>query len=128
MLETKEQKQTLLGAGVLVLILAIITLTSRPDFLLKELLPKDNANQNVLDAQRYLQYLESLKVDRQASLALFQKILTEEDIKKEVEGELEVNQTIIEPMIDASKLAKSAQSGRQAVLDYLAKLTGSSLN
>ena len=128
MLETKEQKQTLLGAGVLVLILAIITLTSRPDFLFKEPLPKDNANQNVLDAQRYLQYLESLKVDRQASLALFQKILTEEDIKKEVEGELEVNQTIIEPMIDASKLAKSAQSGRQAVLDYLAKLTGSSLN
>lgn len=128
MLETKEQKQTLLGAGVLVLILAAITLASNPNFRYKEPPASQNLNSGAVDAQKYLQYVQNLKIDSEASQAVFEKILTQADIKKEVENELQVNQTIIKPQIDASKFTKSAESGRNAVMDYLAKLTGSGLN
>lgn len=128
MLETREQKQIFGGAAALIVILTIITLTSDPKFRYEEPPLSGDENQSVIDAQKYLQYLRTLKIDSKASQALFQQILTEQDIKKEVENELQVNQTIVEPQIDALQLAKSSSSGGQAAVDYLAKLTGSALN
>lgn len=127
-METKEQKQIFAGAAALIIILAVITLTSKPDFQYREKSASRNPNQSVIDARKYLEYLQSLKIDSQASKALFQQILTEQDIKKEVENELQVNQLIAAPEIDASKLAGSSKQGAQAAVDYLAKLTGSALN
>ena len=123
-----QQKQILLGSGVLVLILGIITFTSSPNFRYQEPPAPKKPNLSLMEAQAYLRYVENLKIDPQASRALFQQILTQEDIKKEVENELQVGQTVKEATLEASKLAKSEGSGEQAVVDYLSKLTGSALN
>ncbi|MBI3232167.1 MAG: hypothetical protein HYZ51_03765 [Candidatus Doudnabacteria bacterium] len=128
MLETKEQKQTFVGAAALAIILGLITLTSHPNFLYREPKQLFNANQEVVDARKYLAYLESLKIDPKASQELFQEILTQADIKKEVENELEVNQPLKDPQIETSKLAKSPYTDKQAVVGYLAELSGSALN
>lgn len=128
MLETKEQKQILLGTVALLVILSIITLTSEPKFRYREAPLPAKRDQSVIDAQKYLAYLQTLKPDLQASRLLFEQILSEEDIKKTVEEELQVNQTIVEPVVNSSRLTISTVSNREAVVNYLATLTGSALN
>ena len=124
----KEQKQILYGAVVLVLILGIITLTSRPEFLFKEPAPTAPAGLTAEQAQKYLDYLASLKIDPAASQELFEQILTKEDIEKEVQAELQVGQNIANPSVDTAKLATNSTESQAAAEDYLAKLAGSVLN
>lgn len=127
MLETKEQKMTLLGAGILVLVLSVITLTSRPEFVYKER-AQNASNQQTLDAQKYLAYLSSLKIDPAASKQLFEQILSTQDIQKAVEEELEVSRPVRQPALRTEMLAPAIASSKQSVTDYLAKITGSVLN
>jgi len=124
----KEQKQILLGSGVLVLILAIITLTSRSDFVFREDRSLKSGEEKSIDVEAYLRYLENLQVDQQASRELFSAILTDEDIKKEVEKELQISQTVEPPAIKTGSLAQGLPASKQAAVDYMAKLTGSFLN
>ena len=127
MLETKEQKMTLLGAGVLVLVLSIITLTSHPDFVYRKEALKP-PSQQAIDAQKYLAYLNSLKIDPKASKQLFEQILSAEEVQKAVETELKIGQKVRQSQVVNENLAPTFSPTKQTVTDYLAKVTGSVLN
>lgn len=128
MLETKEQKQYFVTAVVLIIILSLVSLLSRPDFRYvdkndyKKLQAQEEA-----DRLAYIKYLETLKIDPVASKALFETLFTEEDIKKEVEADFKADQPVKKPEINNSAIKVVENSGQQEFVDYLSKTTGMSL-
>jgi hypothetical protein len=124
----KQQTQILLGSGVLVLILAIVILSSKTDFLFKGQPTTTGSSFNKAEEQAYLKYLASLEIDQQASAGLFKELITEADIQKEVEAELAVNQQIIKPAVESEFLASEIGSSKESVTNYIANLLGSVLN
>jgi hypothetical protein len=127
MLETKEQKQYFFSAVVLVLILSIVSACSRPNFRLAN--QGRQANQNSIEqSKKYLEYLRSIPVDKEASKQLFQTILTEEDVKKEVEQVLGASQKAQMPQISDSDLVIVKDKGEAAVTDYLSKTVSAAMD
>lgn len=113
MLETKEQKQILAGSITLIIILVLISVWHRPDFTVKDL-----TGQNQKAAFDYNAYLASIKIDPVASQKLFQQLITDDQVKQQVEEALQANQKIIAPAIDQTKIKTSTAAGRQAAVDY----------
>jgi len=124
MLETKEQKRYLATVVVLILILGLVSFWHKSDFRYKDTKDYSKPSQSVIEANAYLDYLESLKIDPKASQELFEKVLTQDDVKKEVEAALEIDQTITPPAIDQKQIKTTAASGQQAVVDYLTATMG----
>ncbi len=115
-----QQKQNLITCIVLVIILGLITACSRPQFNSNK--PKPNqSNISSYDTKAYQEYLKSLQIDPKASEDLYQKVISEEDVKKQVEDELQVNQTIIMPTVDQSKIVVTNKTGSQAIVDYFSQ-------
>ena len=124
MLETKEQKNILLIVGVLIVILSLVSLWGRSNFI-PQSQPQDKTNgDNFLQSQAYLNYLNSLEIDKQASQELFQEILSEEDIRNEVEKALKVDQVITLPEIDERDLNISGDHSKEAMENYLSTVLG----
>ncbi len=125
MLETKEQKQYFVTAVVLILILSLVSLLSRPDFRYvdqndyKKLQAQEEA-----DRLAYAKYLETLKIDSVASKELFQELFTEADIEKEVIAQLKANEPVKKPEIKTSDLIVVENSGEAGFVDYLSKSAG----
>ena len=94
MLETKEQKQYFFAVISLIVVLVVVSFWRSPSFKYNDTTDYSKVNQNILNSQAYLDYLNSVKVNKQASQDLFQTILTENDIKQEVENSLQVKQAI----------------------------------
>lgn len=116
MFETKQQKQYLAVCAILVAVLSFITFRKSPNFIYKEqpqVLKKD------FD---YKTYLASLKIDEDAGKKLLQQVITEEDIKKEVEKQLDVKQKIISPEIDEKKVETDINSSKDNITTYLQTL------
>ncbi|MCL5008760.1 MAG: hypothetical protein M1400_00260 [Patescibacteria group bacterium] len=127
MLETKQQKQYFAVALVLVVVLAGVTFWNRPSFRYQEI-KVANKNNPAVDQVAYLKYISSLQIDPAASKELFQQIITQDDIKKEVEADLKVDQPIVTPAVPDNDIKLSNKSGSQAVTDYLAATTGIAMN
>ena len=127
MLETKQQKQYFFTALALVAILAVVTFWNRPNFSYQEI-KVPSKNKAVVDQQAYLKYLSTLQVDPKASKELFQQIITKDDIKKEVEAELKVNQEIVPPQVPDKDIKLAQKSDAAAVTDYLSVSTGIAMN
>jgi len=119
MLETKEQKQYFFAVISLIVVLVVVSFWRSPSFKYNDTTDYSKVNQNILNSQAYLDYLNSVKVNKQASQDLFQTILTENDIKQEVENSLQVKQAIIPPAVDESKIKTSTANDAQAVNAYL---------
>ena len=123
MLETKQEKQYFFTALILIIILSIVSIWSRSN---TQNQPASNqqAGNELSNSQAYLKYLETLKVDSNASKALFLELFTQEDIRKEVELELKTDQPIKQPVISSSSISLSGKKGSAALTDYLANSTG----
>lgn len=125
MLETKEQKQYFVTAVVLIVILSLVSLLSRPDFMYvdqsdyKQLQAQEEANRLA-----YVKYLENLKVDPVASKELFQELFTEQDIQNEVVAQFQATKPVVKPDIKTSELKVVENSGQAAFVDYISKTTG----
>ncbi|MCL5666824.1 MAG: hypothetical protein M1383_03575 [Patescibacteria group bacterium] len=124
MLETKEQKQYFAAAMVLVVILTAVSLWKRPNLSYHDTTNYNQNQQAQLDPAVYLKYLDSLKIDPNASKALFQEILTQKDVQEEVEQALQTDQVITTPAIPALNLADSGNDSQQAMIGYLTDTVG----
>jgi hypothetical protein len=122
MLETKEQKQ-IFGTiiGVIILLVAV-NFFSRANFKFVEKPVSKNPDLTLVQSKAYLNYLNSLKIDKQASQQVFQKILSEEDVKAEVEDQLSVNQKIEYQEIPDSQIKISKEKGQKALENYIAEI------
>ncbi len=128
MFETKQQKNYLITVIVLILILSLVTFWSPSRFRPKKNVESNNQTEDTyLKSKAYLDYLKNLKIDRNASKALFQELITEDDIKKEVEGALQTNQKITPPKIDESTLNISDKKGKEAVVNYFSEVVSKTL-
>ena len=120
MLETKEQKQIFFICAALILALVGFSLYNR---IPSPPTPKTTnvANQNIdlYNSKAYLDYFAAANIDRVASKELMQTILTKEDITKEVEKDLQVDQKIIPPQVDESKLKIEKQNTEEKLNRYL---------
>lgn len=127
-LETKQQKKYFTTTIVLVIILSLITFWSRGTLNTAKNIPMSNGGMTVAQAEAYLNYLETLKVDPEASKKLFHELITEEELKKEVEAELQVDQPVTPPKIDDRALVINNTSGQSAVEEYFDKAGGAAAN
>lgn len=127
MLETKQQKQYFFTALVLVVILALVTFLNQPNFRYQEVKVQNQAN-TVAAQEAYLKYIASLQIDPAASKQLFQQIITQDDIKREVESDLQITQPIVPPVVPDTDIRLNNKTGAQAVTDYLSATTGIALN
>ena len=124
MLETKEQKGTLVIVVLLILMLSVVSLWDRQGFKPQNQQSGQPTEDNFLKSQAYLNYLNSLEIDKSASDKLFKEILSEEEIKQEVEKALKVDQEIQIPQIAESSLNVSSGQGQEAVENYLSAILG----
>ncbi|MCX6796875.1 MAG: hypothetical protein NTX98_00135 [Candidatus Doudnabacteria bacterium] len=128
MLETKEQKQYFTTAVVLIVVLSLVSLWHRQGPQPVENRQNQAKNNEQFNAQAYLKYLETLKIDPKASKELFQQLITKEEIKEQVEKELGADQPIKTPKVSDSQIKISTKTGSEAIMDYFANTTGIALN
>ncbi len=121
---TKEQKQYFIVALVFIVILGMVSFLSKPSFRYVDTVDYSKKQPQQFDAAAYLKYLDSLKVDPKASQQLFQDIITEKDIEKEVDAALKTDQPITPPVIKDESLVVSKDSGQEAVVSYLSSTSG----
>jgi|GEM_PF-2462776 len=119
MLETKEQKQYFAGTIVLIIILSVISFWHKPDLTIKDTAQNTKSSVGYLNSQEYLNYLNTLKIDKQASKELFETIITEDEIKQEVVKALEADKPIVQPVIDNGKIKISSNNSASAINQYL---------
>lgn len=124
MLETKEQKQILFTCIALVVILVLVSLCSRGGFRFVDTEDYTKPDQNVLNSQEYLAYVNSIQTNEKASQELFTEVLTAEDIRKEVDANLETSQKITVPEVKRSDIAVINTSGKEAMTKYLLDSVG----
>lgn len=123
MLETKEQKTYFFISIALVAVLAVVTLWRHPSFQYTDTTDYAKQQQQAkVVADAYAKYLQSIQTDPNASAELFQTILTQADIKKEVQAELKTDQPITPPTVDEKSLRITSQSGQNAVVAYLSQV------
>lgn len=118
MLETKEQKQIFFGCLALVLIILGFSYFNSDRYKPKPVV-ENLASNEVFNSKAYLEYFAAANVDKKASQDLLQTIITEEDIKKEVEKDLAVDQKITPPALDESKIKVVNKNTEQDINNYL---------
>src|SRR6185436_5550804 len=104
MLETKEQKQMFAGTMVLIILLATVSIWRQPFYGGPKASPVAKQDITPAEAQAYLDYLSTLRFDPKASKELFQTILTEDDVRKEVVTALKADEPMQKPSIDEGRL------------------------
>ena len=111
MLETKEQKQIFAGCLVLILILGVVSFYHRPDLYVQ--------NQPVAKKQAfdYNAYLASIKTDPLASQKIFQQVITQEEVQKQIETSLQTDQKITVPQVDQAQI-KTVASNKLSLTSY----------
>jgi hypothetical protein len=114
MLETKEQKKYFIAILVMVVVLSLVTLFNRPHTQ-NQNTGKNTGTSSKFDAEAYL---ASLKIDQKASQSLYEEILPAEEVKKEVENELQTNQKIKMPEIDENKIQVVDSADNQTLVNY----------
>jgi hypothetical protein len=128
MFYTPEQKRYTAVTLGLIVILLVVTFSQKSNFQFQD--PTDYAalqEQSRLRQQAYEQLLAASQPDPQASQKLFETIITEAEVKAEIEEELDSNQTIRVPEIPDTAIVKTSATGQQAVVDYLTEVGTTSL-
>ncbi len=113
------KKYLLAGLGVLIIILASITLLNPSNFGYKD--TTDYVKQGQLAAaeqKEYADYLASIKPDPAASTQLYQSLLNQKDVEAEVSTQLNITQKITIPTIADSQIAIASKGGKDAVVNY----------
>ncbi len=116
---SKEQKQYFAGTIALILILSVVSFWHKPDLTVKDTAKTTKPSAEFLNSQEYLKYLNTLKIDKQASKELFQTIITEEEIKQEVVKALSADKPVEMPVIGNEKIKISPTNTASAVSQYL---------
>lgn len=119
MIETKEQKTNLIIISVLIVSLIGVSLWDRKSFNYQDKNQYSQDSQEVKAAREYLAYLSTLKTDPEASKQLFQTIITQDEIKQEVENALQSNAPVPTPQVDAASIKVSSKSDKASVENYL---------
>ncbi len=119
MLETKNQQRIV--AGILAVVLTATVASScgsrRFDYASPD--GTQHTSADVERARAYLKYLESVPTDRTASNELFRQLLSEQDVKAELERKLKVQDPVELPAVADAEVAKSGETGAAAVRTYL---------
>ena len=93
------------------MILSLISLISKPNLKITDTANQQKSN-SYLDSQAYLNYLNTLKIDKQASQDLFQTIITKDEIKQEVVKALGADKPVVAPTIDSKKIKTTQEQER----------------
>lgn len=111
-----EQKLTLLAILVAAIFLGGLVYWRQASF---EFSPKPANNQVSTEQQgQYEKLLASIKPNKEASDKLFKQIVNEEEVRKEIETQLDVNQKVVIPEVRDSEIVISQASGKDAVVAY----------
>lgn len=128
MLETKEQKQYFGIVIVLILSLIGVSFWNRTSFKFTDEKKYTQNNTDVELARKYLAYVNSLPIDKAASKDLFQTIITDQEIKQEVENALKSNQPLQLTQITEGSIKISEESGKPVVEKYLSETMGQAID
>lgn len=122
MFKTKQQKIIFFTSIGLAALLVIITIVSSVPFQYNNTTDyKKLAEQDAKDQAAYQKYLDSIQPDPVASKDIFQSLITEADVKKDVEAELDINQKIVLPEIADSSIVMDKNNDKTAVVNYFTK-------
>ena len=115
----KKQQQTLITVAVLIIILGVVSFWMRPNFIYNDSTDYSKVKNSQIDSAAYQKYLQTLNIDPRASQEVFQEIISQDDVKSQVEADLNIGQPINPPQVADSQIKISNQSGQQAVIKYL---------
>jgi hypothetical protein len=119
MFRTKQQKQIFFTAVGLAAILVAVTFLQPTNFQYQNNTDyKKLAAQDAADQAAYIKYLNSIQPDPVASRDIFEKLITEEDVRAQIEKELDVKQPITLPHIADSSIVVGKASGKEAAVSY----------
>lgn len=127
MFENPEQKKYAFISLLAIIALVAVTVWQRPSFQYKDSTnysdqTQDQASQ--ITAEAYARYLKSLNVDEKASQELFKKIISQQDIEREVRLALKTDQKVEVPNVPDESIKISEKSGQEAVTEYLVNALG----
>jgi hypothetical protein len=115
-----DQKSAIVIAVLAMFILGGMTLLSHP-----KVRYQDTTDYNKLQQQdqaqtdAYNKYLQSLQTDPAASKDLFQNLISQDEVKQQVEAALDVKQKIVMPALADNQITVAQDSGRTPALNYL---------
>src|SRR5262245_13478710 len=116
---SSQQKAVIVLCTALIVMLSLITVLNRPDIALRDTVDyKAAAEQDRQLEAEYQDYLASIKTDPSASQKLLDTLVTNDDIKSEVDAAFAFNDPVELPTIPDSALKISSQAGREALLSY----------
>lgn len=128
MFYNKEQKAYFIIAMVTMVILIIVTFVRPANFLFEDKTDYSaRQKQNEAEQKEYKKYLDSLETSQQASQQLFKELVSEEDVRKTIEAELDINQKIPRPDIPTNTLQTIEQTGQDVLVEYFTKVVGMTL-
>lgn len=124
MFKTKQQKIIFFTAILCAVVLIFVTVwQSTPFQYLNTVDYKKLAEEDAKQQEAYKKYLQAIQPDPVASQDLFKELITEQDVKAEVEKELNVNQKIELPKIDESQLVIEKNSNKDTLVNYFAQVS-----
>ena len=120
MLETKQQKQSLVTVLVLIIILGLVSFWSKPQFGFED----PTNRQAIEDAfvknqEAYKKYLASINTTPEAQEKLFKEIVPESEVRMAVEEQLNIKQKIVIPVIANTQLKITSETGKVALEKYI---------
>lgn len=124
----EEQKRYAFVTLGLIVILITVTIFNQSSFQFSDTTDYDKiAEEARLRDEEYRKILEAVKPDPVASSELFKKVITEDEVRNQIETELEVKKQVVMPFLPDSRVSVDSRSGKDVVLSYLNGL-GAGLN
>lgn len=116
---TTDQKLSLVAIFVVLVFLISLVAFRQTSFRYKSKeISKEAQLRELTEQEQYAKLLAAIKPDREASRRLFKEVITEEEVKKIVETDLDVDQKIPQVGLKDSELAVAGFGGSVKVVDY----------
>lgn len=123
MFKTKQQKIIFFTAVGCAVLLVAVTIIGYTPFGYKNTIDyKKLAEQNAREQAAYQKYLDSIQPDPVASKELFQELITEADVKADVEKILDVKQKIAIAEIPESSIVPAKDNTKDSVVSYFTRV------
>lgn len=114
-----DQKSAIIVASLAIIVLAVITLVNRQPFRYQDTTDYAKLHeQEVAQQQAYANYLKAIHPDPVASKELFEKLVTPEEVQKQVEAELNIKQTITLPSLSDDQIKTKPGANKQGLVSY----------
>lgn len=121
-----NQKMTLLAVGVVLVFLVSLVLYSNFSHKSKPKQAVDQSNFQEIDYNSYYKrLLDSIQPDKEASKKLFKEVVSEEEVKRQIETDLQAKRQIPMPEVTAKELQLSSQVGKEAIVAYFRSIAPS---